>query len=414
MFSQSNCVELKNCLACGSDNLKLTLDLNFQPLANSYRKDVSEWLEMFPLAINRCEKCYHVQLTHAVDPDLMYKDYLYVTGTSKTMSDHCDWFASYSTEYFNSMAGRRASDVLDIGCNDGTQLNFFKVKNISTYGVDPAENLYERSSKNHNISLGYFDKELGSKFNKNDFDIIVAQNVFAHNYDPRTFLRDASKIMSNQSLFFVQTSQADMILNNEFDTIYHEHISFYNINSMNELCKRSGLFLIDVVKCPLHGNSYIFVISKTDKRPYNIKNLIDMERRVGLLTDQTYIKYAEECDKVIEDLRKEILTAKSNGYRVVGYGAAAKGMTLLNYAYLSFVEFDYIIDDNPLKQNRYTPGSSIRIVSPDTLIDLSDDDKVMFIPLAWNFFNEIKSKIISRRNNKNDVFIKFFPKVERV
>lgn len=410
MFSQSNCVELNECLACGSSDLKMTLDLNFQPLANSYRADKSEWLEMFPLAINRCEKCFHVQLTHAVNPDLMFKDYLYVSGTSQTMNDHFKWFARYSKEYFEALSKEFLDTVLDIGCNDGSQLNYFISDTIETYGVDPAENLAATSrAKGHDIHVGYFDESFVKIAGM--YDIIIAQNVFAHNYDPLTFLNNAKNVMARNSLLFIQTSQADMIRNNEFDTIYHEHISFYNINSMNELCKRAGLQLIDVTKCPLHGNSYIFVISKYASRSANIENLIDMERRSGLLTDSTYVKYAEKCDRTSIELREAVKRAKNVGFKVIGYGAAAKGMTLLNYANLSFNEFDYIIDDNPMKQGRFTPGSSIPIVSSDILSTLSHEDKVVFVPLAWNFFDEISKKIKSKRDNKEDRFIKYFPTV---
>lgn len=410
MFSQSNCVELKECLACGSSDLKMTLDLGFQPLANSYRADKLEWLEMFPLSINRCEKCFHVQLTHAVNPDLMFKDYLYVSGTSQTMKDHFRWFADYSKEYYELLSGEYLETVLDIGCNDGSQLNYFLSDTIKTYGVDPAENLAEISRLNgHDIHVGYFDGDFSRR--AGNYNILIAQNVFAHNYDPLTFLRHAKNIMSSNSLLFIQTSQADMILNNEFDTIYHEHISFYNINSMNELCKRAGLQLIDVTKCPLHGNSYIFVISlwEWNARPANVANLIEMERRSGLLTDSTYVEYAEKCDRIAIELREAVNRAKKVGYKVIGYGAAAKGMTLLNFAGLSFNDIDYIIDDNPLKQGLYTPGSSIPITSGDILSSLDPNAKIMFIPLAWNFFDEISAKIRSKRDNKEDRFMKYFP-----
>ena len=409
MFSQSNCVELKECLACGSDKLILTLNLGNQPLANSYKLAQNDVQEEFPLAINRCNHCYHVQLTHAVNPDLMFKDYLYVSGTSRTMSDHFSWFARYASEYFDTTANRNAKSVLDIGCNDGSQLDKFKELDIETFGVDPAENLYTTSAKNHNIVCGYFDLDFVQNYNR-QYDIIVAQNVFAHNYDPTTFLNAARNVMTNESLLFVQTSQADMIKNNEFDTIYHEHISFYNINSMNELCKRVGLNLIDVAKCPLHGNSYIFVISKYHYRGANVENLIDMEKRIGLLSDQTYIDYANKCEDVVAKLRTAINSSRGHNYKIVGYGAAAKGMTLLNY---SGVKLDYIVDDNPLKQNRFTPGSSIPIVSSEVLKN-DDSTGIMFVPLAWNFFDEIKKKIKTVRNNSADRFIRYFPTVENL
>lgn len=409
MFSQSNVVNLDHCLACGSDRLVLTLDLGNQPLANSYKITQNEKQEEFPLAINRCRSCYHVQLTHAVNPDLMFKDYLYVSGTSKTMHDHFLWFARYADEYFETINNQNANSVLDIGCNDGSQLDKFKELEIETFGVDPAENLYTTSAKNHNIVCGYFDMEFVKEYNR-QYDIIVAQNVFAHNFDPTTFLNAVRNVMTNNSLLFIQTSQADMIKNNEFDTIYHEHISFYNINSMNELCKRVGLNLIDVAKCPLHGNSYIFVISKFHYRGANVENLIDMEKKIGLLSEQTYIDYANKCEDVVEKLRAMIKRAGGQNYKVVGYGAAAKGMTLLNY---SGIKLDYIVDDNSLKQGRFTPGSSVPIVSSEYLKN-DDAPGIMFVPLAWNFFDEIKKRILNVRKNPADRFIRYFPNVENL
>lgn len=406
-------IKLDHCLACDSENLKLTLDLNNQPLANSYKTSKTEVQEEFPLAINRCTDCYHIQLTHAVNPDLMFKDYLYVSGTTKTMKEHFRWFAEYSTEYFKMINLFSPLNILDIGCNDGSQLDYFKERGAYTFGVDPAQNLYSISSKNHVVYPTYFDMNFvvshrGETYK--NFDIIVAQNVFAHNYDPKGFLNAARNLMTDNSLLFIQTSQADMIRNNEFDTIYHEHISFYNINSMNELCKRSGMYLVDVVKCPLHGNSYIFVLTRNKgmARAANIDNHIAMERKSGLLSEETYINYNKNCEQISNKLKYTISVCKSvdNKTKIVGYGAAAKGMTLLNY---TKINLDWIVDDNPLKQNRFTPGQSIPILSVDSI---KNDESIVFIPLAWNFFEEIKSKIKSIRNNHNDMFITYFPKVE--
>jgi SAM-dependent methyltransferase len=233
-------VELSDCLACGGDNLVPVLSLGNQPLANSLMDSKKETPKAFPLAINRCSNCFHVQLTHAVNPDLMFKNYLYVSGTSKTMDDHFKWFAKYTCEYFTALTALKPSRVLDIGCNDGSQLNHFKTLGLGTFGVDPATNLLSMSSKKHCVYPDYFNIDFVTK-NPGTYDIITAQNVFAHNYDPKGFLTSARNIMSNDSLLFIQTSQADMILNNEFDTIYHEHISFFNIRSMRHLCDRSGL-----------------------------------------------------------------------------------------------------------------------------------------------------------------------------
>jgi SAM-dependent methyltransferase len=415
MDSSMTSTKITSCLACGNSELIDTLDLGNQPLANSYKKTKDEDELYFPLKIVRCKKCFHVQLTEAVNPDLMFKNYLYVTGTSRTMLDYCKWFADWTLEYFRNFVDDRVLlKVFDIGCNDGTQLDFYQTNSethCKTYGVDPATNLHPDSSKKgHRIDLEYFNAEYINQYEPPHCDIVVAQNVFAHNEDPVSFMHNAKKILADDGLFFIQTSQSDMILNNEFDTIYHEHISFYNIQSMNELCKRTGMNLVDVVKTTLHGNSYVFVVSKTAKREAHIKNLIEMERRAGLYSDVTYEKYAEKCNKVIEEIKAFNYFQRGLNRTLIGYGAAAKGNTFLNAAKL---DLDYVIDDNPLKQNLFTPGQSIPIVSSDILDSFPPGDTLVFIPLAWNFYKEIVGNIKKKRPNSTDLYIKYFPELTK-
>jgi len=385
--------KIKKCLACGSVDLIPVLDLNDQPLANSYKKSKDEPEASYPLKINRCEHCYHVQLTHVVNPDLIYKNYLYVSGTTKTYVDYMDWYADFVCEQFNVFP----QSVLDIGCNDGSQLDKFKTKGLKTFGVDPAENLFQLSSKNHNVTCGYFDEKYSQPV-----DIITIQNAFAHNPNPLELLKNCKKNLNIDGLIFIQTSQADMILNDEFDTIYHEHISFYNIKSMMFLCNRAGLNLIDVIKTPIHGTSYIFVISADTSAPANIKNLVEIETNAGLYDKETYTRYSKNCIDMVEKFREVVEEHRTNGYKIVGYGAPAKGNTFLNFAK---VPLDMIIDDNPMKQGLYTPGSSIGIVGSEVLKSFEEHDRILFVPLAWNFFKEIRERIIKQRNNFNDVFL---------
>lgn len=393
----------KYCLACGSENLKLLFDLGKQPLANSYPSKIDEEELTYPLAVNVCVECFHVQLTHTVDPQVIYKHYLYTTGTSNTMKNYSDMFAKFVFEYKNNSV----KSVLDIGCNDGTQLDSFKKLGIKTQGIDPAQNLYPISSQKHDIICDFFDEPAIK--NISTHDVIVAQNVFAHNPDPYKFLMLCKKIMDDETLLFIQTSQADMVLNNEFDTIYHEHVNFFNTLSMKKLTERANLNLIDVCKSEVHGTSYIFVISKKNKDPYRIKNILKEESNKHLYTIETYTNWVKSVTKNVNDLKKEIVTLKEYGYKIIGYGAAAKGNTLLNFMGTSL---DMIIDDNPFKQGLYTPGTKTPIVSADAINNLQQNEKIVFIPLAWNFFNEIEQKIKSRRKNDTDVFIKYFPKVE--
>ena len=396
----NNVTENKVCLACGSEHLTPSLNLGNQPLANNLKPEPIQQ-DAYPLGVNLCTNCYHLQLTHTVDPKIIYSNYLYVAGTSKTLKDYSEWFAGYVVESME----RRTGNVLDIGCNDGTQLDCFKPYSINTFGIDPAENIHPTSSAKHDVICDYFGPHVVDKVHYN-FDAITAQNVFAHNPNPLEFLQTVKKLMSEHTLVFIQTSQADMVLNNEFDTIYHEHINFFNINSMNKLAKRAGLHLVDVIKTPIHGNSYVFVLS-WNSRPYNIENLIKMESKLNKV--QTYNDWVSTVQLNMSILKSTIQKYTSDGYKVVGYGAAAKGNTLLNYI---DTPLDLIIDDSPLKQNMYAPGTNSPIRSIDILKEYSKEDKILFIPLAWNFFTEISQRIKQVRDEPQDLFLKYFPEVE--
>ena len=402
-----NAKELNECLCCGSNELTLVLDLKEQPMANSFKKSPEEEELTFPLRLNRCEKCSHLQLSHAVNPDLLFKNYLYVSGTSKTLRDYFDWFVRVTFNYFNE----KPRNVLDIACNDGSQLNSFKAQGLYTYGIDPAENLHKLSSVDHEVICDYFTDKYTKHYENKRIDIITAQNVFAHNSYPLEFLKQCKEIMHDGIVLFIQTSQADMIKNNEFDTIYHEHLSFFNAMSMNALAKRAGLNLIDIQKTPIHGNSYMFVFTKNpDGSPLSdrmVNKVLDAERAQGLQDPNTYLAYAERCHEIVKDLEATIKHYRGLGYVIAGYGAAAKGMTLINFGDLYL---DFIIDDNPLKQGLFCPGSNIPVVAIDFLDNVSDL-KVAFIPLAWNFFKEIQANIKTKRDQEGDVFVRYFPTI---
>ena len=395
---------LVKCLCCNSDDIEILLDLNNQPLANSYHKE-GEVLDEYPLGVNICNKCYHIQLTHVVNPDLLFKDYLYVSGTSDTLKENMKWFANYVIENDR----RHRATVLDIACNDGTQLDYFKEVGFKTYGIDPAKNLHKLSSKKHDVICDYFSAK---KFNTK-FDVITAQNVFAHNDRPLDFLNNCEKLMHDFSTLYIQTSQAEMILNNQFDTIYHEHVSFFNIKSFSELVKRSDLHLVDVIKTPVHGISYLFRLSKNRFGVQRVSNSMEVEKLRGLYSKKTYRNYINRVTNLVSKFKTTVKFYQKSGYELIGYGAAAKGMTFLNFA---DVKLDYILDDNKLKHHLCTPGTNVPIKPNGFLKQYKETDKILFIPLAWNFYDEIQRRILKTRDNENDLFLKYFPevKLERV
>jgi len=403
-----NCTPITNCIACGSSDLVATLDFGEQPLANNFRStDSTVNEEKYPLAINRCQDCDHLQLTHAVDPKLIYTHYLYVSGTSGTYLEYMKWYARFVLETFTTYTNRMGPySVLDIGCNDGSQLDAFKELLFKTHGVDPAENLYPTSSAKHNVVLGFWDS-ISANLLGQEFDVITTQNAFAHIPDPLSYLKLAKTYLKTDGKIFISTSQSDMVLNSEFDTIYHEHISYYNVESMKALAERAGLHLIDVVKTPIHGTSYVFVLSKQPHNRERIENSLAIEAR--LHSGETYRYWAAGTKHTLQRLRVTIDTYKDIGYRIVGYGAAAKGMTLLN---ASRIPLDVVVDDNSLKQGLWCPGTHVPVIGPEYIKNIDPITKILFVPLAWNFYTEISRKILAIRNQPGDTFIRYFPELQ--
>lgn len=393
--------ELKTCRVCHNQDLKKVLDLNIQPLANNYHAGDKQ--QEFPLSINVCSWCYHVQLSVIVNPDLMFKNYLYVSGTSNTLHQYFSDFVKICETY-----GTGKKRVLDIACNDGTQLDKFKENGWETHGIDPAENLHLLSKEKHNVVCGYWNEETANKF-KNKFDTITAQNVFAHVHDIHGFLKLCHDKLEDNGHLFIQTSQADMILDNQFDTIYHEHLSFFNSKSMKTCANMNNFSLIDVRKTSIHGGSYVFVLKKGEHDESRSNDKIRKERERNVYDMKTYEKYADNCMKIVNNFRNIVAHFRNNGYKIIGYGAAAKGNTFLNF---SKTELDYIVDDNELKCGLFTPGMDIMIKSSDAL-KLEDPSKIVVVPLAWNFFKEISDRA-NKITNSNLTFIKYFPKVEVV
>jgi hypothetical protein len=331
----------------------------------------------------------------------MFKNYLYVSGTTDTGRQYFRDFYDIVLKYVNK---DKCNNVLDIACNDGSQLEVFKSHDHNTYGIDPAKNLYDisRAKGFTSIVCGYFNNETACKFDTK-MDVIIAQNVFAHLDDIHGFLESCKAISHKDTKIFIQTSQADMFVNGEFDTIYHEHLSFFNINSMNTCARRRDLHLQDVLRTSIHGNSYVFVISTTAVDQTRIQEMIDEESRAGKMSLALYETFATKAIAAVNDLKNCIISHKQKGYTVVGYGAAAKANTLLNFG---DIHLDFIVDDNELKQGLLTPGTDILIRAPDSL---RTDTKMLIVPLAWNFYKEIKARVQKERQNEDDVFVRYFP-----
>jgi len=391
---------IDRCLACASSSLSPVIDLGPQPLANSYHSLMPPPPSL-PLAVNVCPICFHAQLAVAVDPNLIFRKYPYVSATSKALRDYFDWFASYVGQ---SVSAREDKRVLDIGCNDGSQLAAFAANGWQTWGVDPAENLVARSRAIGAQTLCAFWTPQVARDLGMTFDAITAQNVFAHNADPLTFLEGCKRVMDKDSRLFIQTSQAEMFQKGQFDTIYHEHISFFSCLSMRTLAQRAGLAIKDVFTTPIHGTSYVFVLGYGGEGETVAKRIAEEERQ-GLYSIECYERFAE-CSRRVADNLRDKLQNELGAYRVVGFGAAAKGNTLLNFARIKLA---YIVDNNERKQGLYTPGMNIPIHPTEYI--MRDPHRLAVLVLAWNFFDEIRDQVRTLRPGKDDVLVTPFPEI---
>jgi len=386
---------IKNCLCCLSKNNSL-LNLGNIPLANDFN-DTKE-SKTYPLELMVCPKCFHCQLHYIVNPEILFKNYKYVSGTSQTGLLFFKENAKFITEYTN---GKK---ILDIACNDGSQLNYFKELGWETYGVDPATNLLDISLKNgHTVICDFWNENVAKQFPI--MDVITAQNVFAHTQYIDQFLQTCKLVMNENTILFIQTSQKNMIINSEFDTIYHEHISFFNTKSMDILTKRNGLCLHKIHEADIHGTSYIFEIKIHSDGNFIKENLLEEESK-GMYSQELYNTFSLNAKVISKNLKDKIEDFRSNGYKCIGYGAAAKGQTVICYAE---IDLDYIIDENPLKIGLFSPKMNIPIVDINHFKN-DPSENYLIVILAWNFADEIIHKIKS--TNKNVIIIKkYFPEI---
>ena len=387
--------KMKECKCCGNPSLKPILDLNKQPLANNLVDEHGKY-DTYELLLNLCEECYHAQLSIAVDPQLLFSHYLYVSGTSQTLHREFDRVSKELCDLYKEINSAQSTlpriSVLDVASNDGTFLKYFKLLGCTILGIDPATNICDMATESGIKTInGFFGSPEGAELlGDKQFNIVTAFNVFAHIENPATFMASIFNVLTDNGICAIQTSQRDMFFNSQFDTIYHEHHHFYSILSFNEVCRRNGFFIYDVKFPEIHGGSYLFIIGK-DKKLDRSKHFIEMERGHGRYNSNLYKVFSRDINEKREINLKKLDQLVSRGYKLVGFGAAAKGIVMLNYYNL---KLDYVVDENPLKYNKTIPNVGAEIVSIEKAKELlSSGEKICFIILPWNFKKEISQKI---------------------
>lgn len=387
------------CRICGSEKLSIYLDLGRTPLANSYLKEEELLQPEFKeeLAIQLCTECGLSQLTRVVNPDMMFKNYLYVSSTTQTFRDHCSEMAKTTIE---TTSAHPHDLVLDIASNDGCLLSKFRDVGMNVLGVDPAENLaVEANTKGIRTICAYWSKDLAkdivSRFGMPK--IITATNVFAHVDDLHEFVEAVKICLAPRGIFVIEFPYLmDFIKKNEFDTTYHEHLSYIGILPVSTLMNRHELQVFNVQYFEdLHGGTVRVFVSRIGDYAINqsVMQYIQKEQIFDLKSTVPYHLFAKRIMQNKIALRNMICDLLARGKTIWAYGASAKGNTLMNFFELTSEDIPVVIDDNPKKLGYYTPGSRMKIVGIDELGKLKVDYLLL---LAWNFQREIVKRCLEK------------------
>lgn len=391
------------CRVCKrEDNMAVLYDFGRQPNANHYLSCPDRELPDYPLRLDLCKNCYHTQLSYTIPPEEVFSNYIYLSGTSNTMREFFRDFADKSIQESN-VAG--PGTVLEIACNDGSLLDWYKERGWRTFGYDPAQNIHAISSaKGHDVTVGFWGQDPLPEYPP--LDIIVAQNVCAHVPDPVLFLEKCREVMNPNTILYVQTSQSEMIEKGQYDTAYHEHLSFFTVRSMDIAAKMAGLCLDGVEKTPVHGSSYIFRFRLQSQTDITQNEIYKYEKEIGLYDDLQYYVYVEKVNELSNWLKTWQQKLVELDVKLVGYGAAAKGMTVLNSLRWN-MPLGYIADDSKMKLGYYATNRKYRIVAPNKLRE-SDEPLAVYV-LAWNFIDEIKARVKTIRAGAPTYFIVTYP-----
>src|SRR3989344_4944453 len=390
-----NSYRVTKCRICKSQNLYHFLDLGTMPIPNGFiqPENLHRKEERFPLGTTTCLDCGLVQLTEVVNSSLMFKNYLYIPSTSRTMLDH---FSDVADEVVARFSVGKDDLVIDIGSNDGSLLQFFKANQVRILGIDPAENLVKAANlKGLNSTVGFFTVKLAQTVKKKSGSakVITATNVLAHIDDLNDVVKGVRELLAKDGVFIIEFPYiVDLIEKTEFDTIYHEHLSYFGLWPLKQLFARHSMRIFDAKRIDIHGGSLrIFVCfqKSTHHSTPRLNRLLNHEKVYAIHIKQTVDEFSKRVSIIKSDLLNLLKKLKKSKKSVVGYGAAAKGNVLLNYCRIGTSLLPYIVDSIPYKQGLYTPGTHIPIY-PEKKLTNDQPDYVLI--LAWNFADEILKK----------------------
>jgi len=382
---------INNCRNCQSKKLINILDFGKQPLANRFLKTDGEIdkEKKYPLGVVCCSKCFLLQLHYTVPPVDMFSDYVYATSNTAPLVDH---LVEMARSLYEKAKPEVNALVVDIGCNDGSLLMGYKGLPVKRVGVEPSSvsNLAEK--RGIKVYNSFFSNILANKIADNEglAKIITATNVYAHVANQNDFLKGITTLLDPEGIFVIEVPHVlDMIEKRFFDTIYHEHVYYFSLTSLENILNSRGFRIFHVEKYNFGPSGppirvYICKSEASFQEETSVSNLRKIELEKGLTKIETYKKFGESIWEIKEKLLIMLTDLKNKGEKIVGYGAPAKGNTILNAFGVDTNLLDCILEKSELKCGLLTPGTHIPVVNED---DFDSKDYNYALLLSWNLID---------------------------
>jgi len=401
------------CRHCNSDLSKPFLDLGFAPPSNAYLEinDLQTPEKYFPLKVMVCEACWLVQtLDYTNAEDLFQNDYAYFSSTSSSFLDHA---AKYCEQMIHKLELSKDSYVIEVASNDGYLLKNFVKASIPCLGIEPTDSTADAAEKiGIPVLRNFFGEEIANQLASNNqkADLIIGNNVFAHVPDINDFTKGLASALKPSGTITLEFPHLMQLLEfKQFDTIYHEHFSYLSLHAVNNIFKAGNLRVYDVEELATHGGSIRVFGCHADsniRESSSVQRLLDQESLKGITAINSYSSFQESAEKIKDTFLQFLIDASKSNKTVAGYGAAAKGNTLLNFAGVK-TGIQYVADAAQAKQNKFLPGSHIPIYPPEKMI-LEPVDYIIIFP--WNIADEIKNDLRQRIHYKTQ-FVTFIPEL---
>ena len=390
-------MKLNQCRFCEKPLKHTFARLGMSPLSNSYltEDDLQQMEPFYPLNVFVCGGCFLVQLPEFESPQHIFSDYAYFSSFSDSWLDHARQYVEHMTTRFELDS---RSQVIEIGSNDGYLLQYFVERDIPAMGIEPAQNVAQVANEAGVPTLTeFFSNRTAGKLRSQgkQADLIIANNVLAQVPTLNDFVAGLKGLLKPTGTITVEFPHLLNLINeNQFDTIYHEHFSYFSFITIEKIMARFGLVVYDVDELTTHGGSlriYVTHVNSTaEVENDRVKNLREKELSAGFTEISSYLAFNRNIERTKRRLLEFLIGAKNNGKSIAGYGAPAKGNTLLNYCGIQSDIIEYTVDRSPHKQNKYLPGTHLPIYHPDKISE-TKPDFVLILP--WNLKNEIMEQM---------------------